>query len=184
MILRVSTCIGVLVIPTNNPNLVNVVFEEKEEASNALKSLTKDSETELDVLTERDAFQFDKAKPDVEFTIRMSKISDKKVKRAAQYSRYYLMNPEEEKKFKMAKYVSRSFRDREPLGRKSRILSDDEDEIDLFPQRANEEAVIRDSQWTTSEMNSTPLSERVSISESNPLSERLGDLDDDDLFKR
>lgn len=183
MIRQVGTCIYLRTIILTL--VVNIVFEEEEEASKALRALALDTEVEVDRLTEREAAKFDKSKPDVEFTIRFSKIGDRKVKNAAQFSRYYLMNPEEEQKYKSAKYVSRSLREREPLGRKSRVLSDDEDDIDLFPSKAEdivipEEKPEEDDRTTRS----SSLADRVTLSKpSRSLADRLSMLDDDDLFK-
>jgi hypothetical protein len=168
---------------------VNVVFEENDEAHRALNALTEDRQKKFDHLTERRSFQYNKSLPDVELTVRMSKIGDKKMKGAAQFSRYYLMNPDEEKKYRMAKYVTRSFRDREPIGRKSRILSDDEDDVDLFPMMADNAVISEET--STKQASENRSSEEVVLPEerktslkSNPLAERIGSLDDDDLFKR
>ncbi|ODV73450.1 NCBP3 domain-containing protein CYBJADRAFT_167499 [Cyberlindnera jadinii NRRL Y-1542] len=176
-----------------NDSSLNIVFEENEQASNALKSLSQDTSPELDNSNERLAHQFDPMQKDVEFWTRVSKIGDKKIKHASQYSRYYLLNPDEEKKYKMKRNLEKRYRDREPLGRRARMLSDEEDDDeDLFPEKASKANDIDkdDSVNPLSERMKNPISQRLQHSNfehsldngGNALSQK--DLDDDDLFKR
>jgi len=129
-----------------NYSLVNVVFESNEDASNALNKLSLHQNKEYPVSEERIAQDF--GKPEINLTLRMSNLSDKKVKNAAVYSRYYLYNPPKHERERTRKprrrrdSRSRSsgddrYREREPVVFKRSVGTDnDDDGEDLFPEKA------------------------------------------------
>lgn len=127
------------VLATNTKFLVNIVFENDEDATDALKKLALDQEKVFEATDEREAQKFDK--PEVLLTLRMSNLSDKKVKNAAQYSRYYLYNPPKHETERRRKPRSKGhgsdYREREPVVFKRTSRSEDDDDgIDLFPDKA------------------------------------------------
>lgn len=111
---------------------MNVVFEDNSSAKALLNALTPDEVDKelIPELTERDAKQYDKSKPEIEFKVRMTRWDDKKVKNASQYSRYYLLNPDAEKRTRRERRTGGGYRDREHRAR--RPIADDED---LFPNK-------------------------------------------------
>ncbi|ODQ57829.1 hypothetical protein WICANDRAFT_81157 [Wickerhamomyces anomalus NRRL Y-366-8] len=122
-----------------NDTSLNVVFENDEDASTNLKKFTKEQDREFSPTDEREAQDFE-GKPDVSITLRISNLSDKKVKNAAQYSRYYLYNPPNHGTERRSRKSSRgsSYREREPVVFKrsnSRDVEED-DGNDLFPDKA------------------------------------------------
>lgn len=139
---------------------MNVVFDDDEDAKTSLKKLTKEGDKEFLPTDEREAQLFED-KPEVLLTLRMSNLSDKKVKNAAQYSRYYLYNPPKHE-FTRRRPKSRSsssgeYREREPVvfrrsRSRDRELEDAEanneesdDGNDLFPDKATSKSSAKKS---------------------------------------
>lgn len=111
---------------TNEMFIVNIVFEEDSEAQETLSKL---STTEVTNIQEERPIKSMAGQKDQELTARISNTGDKKVKNAAQYSRYYLFNPQEEKKYRKRD----NYRERQPV-RRRRSNVDEE----LFPSKASE----------------------------------------------
>lgn len=162
---------------------MNVVFEKEEDANSVLEKLSLNKEPDNKVV--RLIHPINENKRDIAFSARISNSDDKKVKNAAQYSRYYLFNPKEEKR-RRPRNDQNDYRERETVARRRR----NNDEEDLFPSKVIEE-------------NNSPLIDRIGKStEDNSLIDSIGEttedkslinrigqanssehLDDDDLFK-
>ncbi|CCH46719.1 hypothetical protein BN7_6316 [Wickerhamomyces ciferrii] len=159
---------------------VNVVFESDEEAKDALNNLTLNGEIELQPSEERQAQKIKSDKPDTHLTIRISNLSDKKVKNAAAYSRYYLYNPP---KYELDKEKRKSkgnnYREREPVRfRRSNVDDDDDDGTDLFPEKAPKSENIDSEHTIPSTTEDVDLISSDQISNNATLSSRIGLRDD------
>jgi hypothetical protein len=165
-------------ILVSNQYAVNIVFEKDEDANSLLSKISIDEISDDKI--ERLIHPLVQSKRDIAFTARISDSQDKKVKNAAQYSRYYLFNPKEHERGSRSK--KSGYREREPASRRRRRGS--EDDIDLFPSKVSSES---DSahiiQSEDIESNSSLLGR---IGENLKVSEKIAskDLDDDDLFKK
>lgn len=121
-----------------NDSSLNIIFDTPDEASESLVALTKEyEEKSLEPTVERAARIYDKTMPEIDLTIRIANTDDKKLKNASAYSRFYLINPEEQQNYRREQITYRNddrtpeFREREKRRRKRAI----NDEGDLFPER-------------------------------------------------
>ncbi|KAH3673751.1 hypothetical protein WICMUC_003494 [Wickerhamomyces mucosus] len=196
-----------------NDQSLNLIFDGNEEAKESLLLLTKTSDDQdLDETIERTAIDYDESHKDIELTLRIANITDKKVKNASTYSRYYLFNPEDRDEYRRekrsykddSKQDSRGideFRDREIRRRRRKVEEDnnndnDNNGDDLFPNlvSSNKFEVNNDNNDSNNDLFSrigVNYDKDKKISKGRIGSDRIksninnnNDDDDDDLFQR